>query len=105
MPISESTGCFPLATYTAFFVYVVVVTASVLRLLGAIKPTFNIPATWKGAGRSGLPSSMLFYAGILDVPAPRWGEAFEQLTGKDKNGTDLKQVLRQVLYCRGVFSG
>ena len=26
---------------------------------------------------------MLFYAGILDVPAPRWGEVFEQLTGTD----------------------
>ena len=79
----------PVATYTAFFVYVVVVTWSVLRLLGAIKPTFNIPATWKGAGRPGLPSSMLFYAGILDVPAPQWGKAFEQLTGKD--GTELKK--------------
>src|SRR5205807_300239 len=30
----------PVATYTAFFIYAVVVTASVLALLGAIKPTF-----------------------------------------------------------------
>jgi hypothetical protein len=81
----------PIATYTAFFAYAIVVTASVLTLLGAIKPTFNIPATWKGAGHSGLPSSMLFYARILDVPAPQWGEAFQRLTEKDKNGTELKQ--------------
>lgn len=79
----------PVATYTAFFIYVVVVTWSVRRVLGAIKPTFNIPATWRGAGQSGLPPSMLFYKGILDVPAPLWGEAFQQLTGKD--GVDLKK--------------
>ena len=79
----------PVATYTAFFVYAIVVTASVLTLLGAIKPTFNIPATWKGAGHSGLPKSMLFYEGILDVPAPQWGKAFEQLTGQD--GKNLKK--------------
>jgi len=79
----------PAATYTAFFVYVLLVTLSVLTVLSAIRPTFNVPATWDGAGRTGLPSSMLFYRGILDVPAPRWGEAFEQLTGKD--GKELKR--------------
>ena len=79
----------PVATYAAFFIYVVVVTWSMLKVLGGIRPTFNIPATWQGAGRSGLPSSMLFYARILDVPAPQWGEAFAQLTGKD--GADLKK--------------
>ena len=79
----------PAATYCMFFVYIVVVTGAVLMVLGAIKPTFNIPATWKGTGHPELPSSMLFYAGILDVPAPRWGEAFEQLTGAD--GEALKK--------------
>jgi hypothetical protein len=79
----------PAATYAAFFAYIVLVTLSVLKVLGAIRPTFNVPATWKGAGNPGLPSSMLFYQGILDVPAPRWGESFEQLTGKD--GKELKR--------------
>ena len=56
----------------------------------AIKPTFNIPATWKVGGRSpNLPTSMLFYAGILGVSAAKWGETFEQLT--DRKGSDLKK--------------
>jgi hypothetical protein len=61
----------------------------VLKVLGAIKPKFNIPATWKGAGQPDRPTSLLFYKGILDVPAPQWGAAFEQLTGKD--GKSLKK--------------
>src|SRR5205814_5842198 len=36
----------PVATYTAFFVYVILVTASLLTVLSAIKPTFNTPVTW-----------------------------------------------------------
>lgn len=88
-PYCSSGWLLPVATYAAFFVYVIIVTWSVLRVLGAIRPTFNIPATWKGAVQPGLPRSMLFYQGILDVPAPGWGQAFEQLTGTD--GKDLKR--------------
>jgi hypothetical protein len=73
----------PFATYGIFFLYVIVVTGAVLALLGAIKPTFNLPASWKGSGKVGLPPSMLFYKGILDVSAPRWAEAFVQHTGTD----------------------
>jgi hypothetical protein len=73
----------PAATYTTFFLYVVIVTASVLVLLGAIRPTFNVPDTWKGRAHAGLPRSMLFYQGILGVTAPKWAEAFEQTAGAD----------------------
>lgn len=88
-PYSSPDWLLPVATYATFFVYIVVVTWSVLRVLGAIRPTFNIPATWRGPGQPGLPRSMLFYQGILDVTAPAWGEAFKQLTGTD--GKDLKR--------------
>jgi hypothetical protein len=82
------TWILPTATYAAFFVYIVLVTWSVFRVLGAIKPTFNVPGTWKDAGSSARPSSMLFYQGILDVRAPQWGEAFETMAKPD--GKELK---------------
>lgn len=76
----------PLAAYAAFFLYVLVVTWSVLRVLAGIRPTFNEPASWKNSSTVGLPGSMVFYARILDVPAPKWAEAFQQLTGSDGKG-------------------
>jgi hypothetical protein len=85
----DSNWILPAATYSAFFAYALLVTWSVLKVLGAIRPTFNVPATWKGPGKPGLPTSMVFYQGILDVPAAKWGEAFEQLTAED--GTELKR--------------
>jgi hypothetical protein len=79
----------PAVTYLSFFVYVILVTWSVFTILRAIQPTFNVPATWRGPGRTGLPTSMIFYKGILDVSASKWGEAFEALSGE--NGLDLKR--------------
>lgn len=79
----------PASTYLAFFLYAVVVTWAVFSALKAIRPTFNVPATWTGHGRSGLPASMIFYKNILDVSAPKWGEAFESLVGEE--GTELKR--------------
>lgn len=67
------------SVYIAFFAYILLVTGSVLVILGAIKPTFNVPDTWTSPGQEGLPSSMVFYRGILDVSAAKWGQAFEQL--------------------------
>jgi hypothetical protein len=84
-----TTWILPVATYAAFFVYIVLVTWSVFRVLGAIKPTFNVPATWKGAGSPSLPTSMVFYQGILDVQAPQWGEAFVAMAQPD--GKELKR--------------
>ncbi|HEY4211625.1 MAG TPA: hypothetical protein VGM84_09110 [Steroidobacteraceae bacterium] len=78
----------PFSTYVAFFAYVTLVTVSVVVLLGAIRPTFNLPASWKGNGKGGLPPSMLFYKGILDVTARQWAEAFVQQT--DAKGKNLK---------------
>jgi hypothetical protein len=79
----------PTATYLSFFSYILLVTWSVLKVLGGVRPKFNVPATWIGASKAGLPPSMTFYRGILDVSAPQWGEAFEQLTGA--NALDLKR--------------
>lgn len=76
-----------IAAYVAFFVYVLLVTGSVLIILGAVKPRFNIPKTWSGS-KADRPSSLLFYRGILDVTAPTWGETFVGLA-VDK-GDDLK---------------
>ena len=73
----------PAAAYLSFFIYIILVTWSVMTVLGGIRPTFNAPASWTGHGKAGLPPSMLFYKGILDVSALKWGEAFEQLTGDD----------------------
>jgi hypothetical protein len=65
-----------MATYAAFFAYVLLVTVSVLIILSAVKPRFNVPKTWTAGSKADRPPSMLFYKGILDVTAPTWGEAF-----------------------------
>ncbi|MET4037890.1 MULTISPECIES: hypothetical protein [unclassified Bradyrhizobium] len=77
-----------MATYLAFFIYVVLVTISVLIILSAVKPRFNIPKTWTGS-KADRPPSALFYKGILDVTAPTWGETFKSL-GSANKGEDLK---------------
>lgn len=77
-----------IATYAAFFAYVLMVTISVLIILSAVKPRFNIPKSWTPGSKADRPTSMLFYKGILDVTAPTWGEAFIGL-GTNK-GEDLK---------------
>ncbi|WP_156941339.1 hypothetical protein [Mesorhizobium sp. LNJC405B00] len=88
--INPSAGwLLPTSTYFTFFIYAVVVTWSVFTALNAIRPTFNVPATWNGHDATGLPPSMIFYNGMLDVSAPKWGEAFETLAGEE--GTDLKR--------------
>lgn len=79
----------PAATYAAFLAYVMIVTIAVLIVIHAIRPTLNVPETWKGAGRPGRPRSMLFFGKILDVKAPTWGQAFEEMAGKD--GHELKE--------------
>lgn len=84
----DCTWWLPFSTYLAFFLYVTLVTAAVVVLLGAVKPTFNLPASWKGPGKTGLPTSMVFYRGILDVSAAQWAEAFVQQT--DGKGKRLK---------------
>lgn len=79
---------FPGLTYLAFGVYVILVTWSVLTILNAIRPKFNVPDSWRGSSTGQLPGSMVFYQRILDVDARTWGEVFERLgTG---NGNDLK---------------
>ena len=80
---------FPALTYLSFFAYVVLVTWSVWKVIGAIRPIFKIPETWTGPGKTGLPTSMIFYKGMLDVTAPNWGAAFQSLAGN--TGEDLKQ--------------
>lgn len=87
-PRHDCLSMLTIAAYFAFFAYVLLVTGSVLIILGAVKPQFNVPKTWEGSSREGLPPSMLFYARILDVTAPTWGDAFIKL-GVDK-GDDLK---------------
>jgi hypothetical protein len=80
----------PFLTYTAFFLYIVLVGCSIVILLKAIRPSFNIPASWKVKGARSTPTSMLFYKGILDVNATTWGNAFIAQTGTD--GKPLKSI-------------
>lgn len=87
-PKTSSLSALIVGAYIAFFVYVLLVTTSVLVILKAVKPQFNVPKTWTGSSRPGLPPSMLFYARILDVNAPTWGDAFIKLA-TDK-GDNLK---------------
>jgi hypothetical protein len=87
-PKTNGLSAFTLAAYVAFLAYVLLVTASVLVILKAVKPQFNVPKTWTGSSRQGLPPSVLFYARILDVTAPTWGDAFIKLA-TDK-GDNLK---------------
>jgi hypothetical protein len=77
-----------IAAYAAFFAYVLLVTISVLIILSAVKPRFNIPKSWAPGSKVDRPTSMLFYEKILDVTAPTWGQAFIGL-GTNK-GDDLK---------------
>ncbi len=42
----------PAATYAAFLVYVLLVTWSVFRILDAIRPSFNLPSSWKEGAAS-----------------------------------------------------
>jgi hypothetical protein len=78
-----------MAAYVAFFVYILLVTVSVLIVLSAVRPRFNVPKTWTVGSKADRPPSMLFYKGILDVTAPTWGEAFIGLS-KNNKGEDLK---------------
>ncbi|WLB09475.1 hypothetical protein QIH87_47370 [Bradyrhizobium elkanii] len=87
-PKTNSLSALTFAAYVAFLAYVLLVTVSVLIILKAVKPQFNVPKTWTGSSSQGLPPSMLFYARILDVTAPTWGDAFIKLA-TDK-GNDLK---------------
>ncbi|MBB4423889.1 hypothetical protein GGD66_002433 [Bradyrhizobium sp. CIR48] len=87
-PATNCLSALTIAAYLAFFAYVLLVTASVLFILGAVKPQFNVPKSWSNSARQGLPPSMLFYERILDVTAPDWGEAFVKLGTGD--GDDLK---------------
>ncbi|TXG96739.1 MAG: hypothetical protein E6R08_08645 [Nevskiaceae bacterium] len=83
----NSPSTLTMATYVAFFIYVLLVTASVLIVLIAVQPRFNVPETWKGS--TGVrPASTLFYKGILDVSAPTWGDTFANLAANE--GKDLK---------------
>lgn len=75
-PATNCLSALTIAAYLVFFAYVLLVTASVLFILGAVKPQFNVPKSWSNSTREGLPPSMLFYERILDVTAPNWGEAF-----------------------------
>lgn len=86
-PATNCLSAVTIAAYLASFAYVLLVTASVLFILGAVKPQFNVPKSWSNSAREGLPPSMLFYKLILDVTAPNWGEAFIKL---GTNGDDLK---------------
>jgi hypothetical protein len=80
---SALTQLLPALTYILFFAYVLLVTWSVYKVLGAVRPRFNVPASWRGSPKTGLPGSMIFYEKILDVSAPDWGKAFQTLTGDD----------------------
>lgn len=79
----------PAITYMSFFMYLILVTISVLIVIWAIRPTFNVPKTWSGSASSNRPSSMIFYYGMLDVTAPSWAESFQGLTQND--GIELKK--------------
>lgn len=85
---ARATWWLPFGTYVTFFGYVTLVTVATIILLKAIRPTFNLPASWKGDAKTGLPPSMLFYKGILDVKAAQWAETFVQQT--ETKGTKLK---------------
>ena len=61
------------------FLYLVLVVISVIMLLNAIMPTFNIQTTGTGDVVTGHPRSMIFYQHILDVDAPGWGAVFREL--------------------------
>ena len=74
----------PAATYATFLIYVLLVTWSVFRILDAIRPSFNLPSSWKEAAASRQqPESMLFYRGILGVTASDWGGNFAAMAGED----------------------
>jgi hypothetical protein len=85
---TDRVSALTMATYAAFFAYIVLVTISVLIILSAVKPRFKIPTSWTPGSKADRPMSMLFYKGILDVTASAWGEAFIGL-GTNK-GEDLK---------------
>lgn len=72
----------PMATYAAFLGYVLLVTFAVWSVIGAIRPKFVVPETWKNASGKGGPTSMIFYKGILDTNPVEWGRTFEDQTEK-----------------------
>lgn len=67
----------PAVTYAAFLGYVLLVTYAVWSAIGAIRPKFVVPATWKDAAGKVGPTSMIFYKGILDTNPVEWGRTFE----------------------------
>ena len=84
---SDCTYILPALTYSLFGAYTVIVAASAFVIFGAIKPTFNEPAQWKGR-TDGAPKSMNFYARILDANPQVWGQTFVTLTGDSPDGPD-----------------
>lgn len=82
-PACTAAWILPAATYVTFLIYVLLVTFSVWRVIGAIRPKFVVPATWKHPAGQGGPTSMIFYKGILDTNAVEWGRTFEDQAAED----------------------
>lgn len=87
-------------TYIAFFAYVLLVTVSVLIILSAVKPRFNIPKTWAGSNAD-RPPSTLFYKGDLGRHRSDLGRHVYESQRKQRRGSE--GILREVLY-RGILS-
>lgn len=83
-PVFSAAWILPMATYVWFLGYVLVVTFAVWSVIGAIRPKFLIPETWKNATGKGGPTSMIFYKGILDTNPVEWGRTFEDKAAQDK---------------------
>ena len=92
---------FIISTYLTFFLYLILVTVSVIILLDSIMPTFNISATGIGDKSIERPRSMIYYQHILDVDAPRWGSVFRELGVKD--GMLLKKVYTKCFVAESYF--
>lgn len=83
-PVCSAAWILPMATYVSFLGYVLLVTFAVWSAIGAVRPKFVIPETWRNAtGKEG-PTSMIFYKGILDTNPVEWGRTFEDQAARDK---------------------
>ena len=76
------------ATYLAFSIYALFLIIGVAIILNGVRPTFNVPTTWKRDGST--PASRLFFEKIAEVSPTDWARCFATATRSDLMSAYIK---------------
>jgi hypothetical protein len=79
------------ATYLAFSIYALFLIIGVAMILNGVRPTFNVPTTWKREGST--PASRLFFEKIAEVSPTDWARFFTTATKSDLMSAYIKDAV------------